>query len=68
MKTFDECITEIIQIHRNTEAELKVTEQLLAERQRVLDTIPPCPTHGGNCVPWAVAWIKSKLKPPHNDT
>ena len=42
--------------------ELKVTEKLLIERQRVLDAIPDCPTHGGNCVPHAIEWIeKQKL-------
>jgi len=37
--------------------ELTVTEQLLEERQRVLDAIPECKTHGA-CVPHAIEWIE----------
>lgn len=42
--------------------ELEVTEQLLNERQRVLDAIPECPGHGRNCVPHALAWIEKMLR------
>jgi hypothetical protein len=42
-------------------AELAVTEALLAERQRVLDAIPPCPTHGANCVPHALDWVRRRI-------
>jgi len=37
--------------------ELKVTDLLLEERQRVLDAIPECPSHG-SCVPHAIEWIE----------
>lgn len=37
--------------------ELEVMEKLLNERQRVLDAIPKCPTHG-SCVPHAIEWIE----------
>jgi hypothetical protein len=37
--------------------ELKVTESLLNERQRLLDAIPECPEHG-KCVPFALEWIE----------
>jgi len=40
------------------EKELLVTEQILADRQRVLDAIPECDAHGGNCVPNALEWIE----------
>ena len=40
--------------------ELKITEQILSERQRVLDAIPECPIHGGNCVPYALEWIEKQ--------
>jgi len=39
-------------------AELKVTEELLAERQRLLDAVPECPSHGP-CVPHAIKWIET---------
>lgn len=43
--------------------ELKVTDELLTDRQRVLDAVPPCPVHG-SCVPHAVTWIEhAKNKP-----
>lgn len=37
--------------------ELEVTESLLKDRQRVLDAIPECKSHG-SCVPHALDWIK----------
>jgi len=37
--------------------ELLVAEKLLEQRQRVLNAIPDCPTHGANCVPHAIEWI-----------
>lgn len=40
--------------------EMTVTEQLLAERQRVLDAVPECPLHGP-CVPHAVSWIEDQI-------
>ena len=43
--------------------ELEVTDKLLAERQRVLDAIPECPSHG-KCVPHAIEWIE-KMKAKH---
>ena len=42
--------------------DLRVTEALLEERQKLLDAIPECPLHG-KCVPNALLWIeKAKLK------
>ncbi len=37
--------------------ELEVTDKLLNERQRVLDAIPECQSHG-KCVPHAIEWIE----------
>ena len=37
--------------------ELKLTERLLLERSRVLESIPQCPVHG-ECVPFALEWIE----------
>jgi hypothetical protein len=45
--------------------ELEVTERLLEERQKVLDAIPECESHG-SCIPNALEWIekmKSTNKP-----
>lgn len=39
-------------------AKLRVTEALLTERNKVMDAIPPCPDHGGQCVPHALAWVE----------
>jgi hypothetical protein len=51
-------LLEIVRAKRNDlEAELKVTDELLRDRQRVLDAIPPCPVHGP-CIPHALAWIE----------
>jgi hypothetical protein len=40
--------------------ELRVTEELLAERNRLLDAIPECSVHGPQCVPHAIEWIKDE--------
>lgn len=41
--------------------DLQVTEQLLEQRQKLLDAIPECEAHG-KCVPHALEWIeKAKL-------
>jgi len=37
--------------------ELKTTDRLLAERNRVLAEIPPCPAHGEQCVPHCIEWV-----------
>ena len=39
---------------------IRVTEELLVERNRVLDAVPECPVHGPQCVPHALEWIKEK--------
>jgi len=44
----------------DTRKELRVTEELLNDRQRLLDAIPECETHG-KCVPHALEWIE-KMK------
>ena len=41
------------------EAELRITGQLLSDRQKVIDLIPPCELHGSNCLPHAADWIMS---------
>jgi hypothetical protein len=38
--------------------ELRITDDLLTARMRVMDAIPECPEHGGNCVPHALEWIE----------
>ena len=43
------------------EEELRITDKLLAERNRLLEAIPPCPMHGSQCVPHALEWIHKKL-------
>jgi hypothetical protein len=44
------------------EAELAVTNKLLAERNRVMEAIPECPEHGSQCVPHALEWIERVQK------
>ena len=47
--------------------DLKTTNLLFLERQRLLDAIPECPVHG-KCVPYALEWIsaaKNKLNEVH---
>ncbi len=43
-----------------SQKELRLTERLLEERQRVLDSIPDCPIHG-ECVPYALEWIEQNF-------
>ncbi len=56
--------TQMLWIEKN---DLGVTESLLEQRQRVLDEVPECPIHGGNCVPHAVEWIKAKKENEADD-
>lgn len=42
---------------------ITVLEKLLEEREKVLNKIPPCPVHGGGCVPHALEWIERHLTP-----
>jgi len=39
------------------EAELKVSEELLEDREDLLEAIPQCPVHG-KCMPHAIEWIE----------
>lgn len=41
--------------------ELRMTDLLLEQREKVLRAIPECPSHGA-CVPWALEWIASKIE------
>lgn len=43
--------------NKRLKKELIVTDELLSDRQLVLDTIPECSVHGGNCIPHAIEWI-----------
>lgn len=38
--------------------EIATDDRLLADRDRLLDAIPPCQSHGNRCIPHAVAWVK----------
>lgn len=42
--------------------ELDITNKLLAERERVLNAIPECPTHGSMCVPHALDWVEASKR------
>ena len=42
---------------KELEAELKVSDKLLEDRDTLLETIPQCPVHG-KCVPYAIEWIE----------
>lgn len=46
---------------RAAQAEIATDDALLAERQRLLDSIPDCPEHGGGCVPHAIDWVEAHL-------
>ena len=39
------------------EAELKVSDTLLKDREALLEAIPACPAHG-KCLPHAIEWIE----------
>lgn len=40
------------------EEELKTTDKLLEDRLKILEAIPACVAHGGQCVPHAMEWIE----------
>lgn len=41
--------------------ELDVTDNLLAERTRLLQIIPACDAHGDQCVPHAMEWVRDSI-------
>lgn len=41
--------------------EIETDDQIMREWARVIDSIPPCATHGPRCVPWCLEWI-NKMK------
>lgn len=45
--------------------ELAVTDELLKDRERLLDAIPQCPTHG-KCIPHALEWIGNQVEVQEN--
>lgn len=47
---------------KDLEEELSIIEKLLEERNKLLTTIPACPLHGNECVPFAIDWVKEMLK------
>ena len=42
--------------------ELDVAGKLLAERTRLLQSIPGCEHHGDQCVPHAMAWVQDSIQ------
>lgn len=47
---------------RELEEEVRIGDTLLAERNRLLATIPGCDVHGQDCVPHAIEWVQGMLK------
>ena len=41
--------------------ELRVTEEILTERNRLLEAIPECSVHGKQCVPHAIQWVQAQV-------
>lgn len=50
-------IKEAIKRIQELEAELKVSDELLKNRDALLAAIPECPAHG-KCMPHALEWIE----------
>lgn len=53
-------LKQVLDVVSELEKEIKVTDDLLADRQRLLDAIPECEVHG-KCIPHALEWIE-KMK------
>ena len=41
-------------------ADLEVTDKIIAERNRLMSSIPACPIHGP-CVPHAIEWVEKAI-------
>lgn len=50
------------QEHVDLQEELRITDKLIEERNRVMEAIPPCPNHGSQCVPHALEWVEAHKK------
>ena len=57
-RTIDDAIIAITDL-RN---ELRVTNELLNSRMKVMAAIPECELHGSNCVRHAIEWINDAKK------
>ena len=57
IEVYDIAVALVDEVQR-LEKELTVTDELLDARMTVVDAIPDCPDHGGQCVPHALEWIK----------
>lgn len=63
MRELKKYLTSTVSNCADLKQELEVTDKLLNERQRVLDAIPECKSHG-KCVPHAIEWIE-EMKAKH---
>ena len=41
--------------------EVALDDKILAERQRLLEAIPPCELHDSLCIPHALEWIADRI-------
>ena len=48
---------------RMAREEIDIDDKLLANCNRVLDAIPPCPVHGIRCISHAMEWIEKQTRP-----
>jgi hypothetical protein len=53
---------ELMKRVKELEEELNVTDKLLDERNRVMEAIPECESHGHQCVPHAIQWVEEAKK------
>lgn len=43
--------------------ELRITDQLLEQRNKLLAAIPACEAHGDQCIPHAIEWVQRQVEP-----
>jgi hypothetical protein len=61
LKAKDEHIAEL-------EQEIRISEKIIEERNRLLNDCPPCPVHGEGCVPHAREWLQELKNKPADAT
>src|SRR3954467_3490400 len=51
--------------NRELVEEVRISDRLLDDRNRLLKLIPPCPEHGDECIPHAIDWVMD-MKAQHD--
>ena len=58
LASLSERVERLTKENEELKAEMRVSDELLEDRNRILKSIPPCEAHGDQCIPHAMEWIQ----------